>query len=546
MELSRERLTRELPLLLGVLLALGFLLHPGFDRFGFPEGSDWDSYLASAAHLLLDAKQFAYNPWRQPLYPLLVGGLGSALGAWALAGQLVALLSCLAMVVAAGLLGRALHGPWVGGLAALSTCLNPVLVDASFWVNPYPVVGACCGLAVALAACCARWPRVGLAVGVSVLAGAAWAFDPRTLLISLALPILVALAPARSSRRALLAGLVVAGLGLGWGANKALVGHYELELRSVQSQLSEQHDFAGRPGHTGAHQLPLTGQLDACGVAERGPIGPGTLVGRCAQQLRRKNLGELWDRGYLPPGLLSLAFLLSLVSPWPRGRRGVVASVLVFGPPVVALLSGVSLVQYADRYLLPFATCLGVLAPLALARLAAVAARVGAPRRWARGVSAVVAVLCVVAVWPGVALEDLRAPQRIPGRPVRDVPLDQDVRLVILAVLDESMASEDLLLDCSDQWIAQALLPRRIQVRAEPPHGPQCERWVRRPPAVSGIPWLLVATPPHGRKARSRITPDLLLASGWERVPLPVEPDPGSHAERMVEHLHLWRQPVRP
>ncbi|MFH1468395.1 MAG: glycosyltransferase family 39 protein, partial [Pseudomonadota bacterium] len=361
----RAPLVREWPWLAGVLLGWAFLLHPGFARFGFPDGADWDTYLASAAHLWLDPVAHHYNEWRLPLFPWLIGLFG-ALGSYVRAGQVLALVASLALVLGAGLLARALAGRWAGAVVALAAALTPLVVEGSWWVNPYPVVAGAGALALGLGAACARWPRWGWALASGAFGGIALAMDMRALPVACALPLLAALGPGSWRRRALLGLLALAPLLAFEGASHALRVGYDLRLRPFSSQLAIQHE--DMPG-VGAPPPP-DGIVAASRCEKARGLRDPTPFGPCARLRRASNYELLHRQGLLPAfGVLLAGMLLCLLPPaW--GRRGSLAAALVFWPTAASLALGTSLVLYPSRYLLPVAPLLAALGPVALARLA--------------------------------------------------------------------------------------------------------------------------------------------------------------------------------
>ena len=534
----RSRLQAELPLIIGLLLALGFLLHPAWFRFGYPHGADWDSYLASAAHLWLDPVAFRYNEWRQPLYPWLIGLLGGG-GSYVGAGQALALLGSVGTVLGAGLLARALATPWAAGLAAVGTATLSVVVDGSWWVNPYPVVGGLTALSLAAAAWCCRWPRVFPALLAGALGGLCLALDPRGLPVALAAPVLVALGPGKPSRRGMLVGLVVLGLAGGWSMDRGLRAHYDLTLRAMGSQLALQHEQVRGP------DAPVDGatvtEARACVGSQGQELGVGALVGECAQQRLRLNMSALRGQNHLPPAAPTLLLLALCALPAAWGRRSSAAAVLVFWPSAAALVAGMSWVPYVDRYLLPSAALLGCLGPVVLVRASSVVARRWPHRRalgWLGTASA--AAWCSL-VFPGLHPGDVLDPLQHIVRRKGELPAPVDARQVLADWAVATVGPDDLLLDCAELHLEILLLPQSISVWDAPPHDPQCRRRMKRPPTVAGSVWLL-SLHRRGRNPDPRlVSPVWIDARGWEELPLELEIEPGTHAARRARWLRRWQ-----
>jgi hypothetical protein len=537
----RARLIRELPLILGLLLGLGFLLHPGFVRFGYPHGADWDTYLASAAHLWLDPELFRYNEWRQPLYPWLVGLLGGG-GSYVLVAQWLALGSSLGTVLGSGLLARALAGPWAAGLAAVATAWIGVVVDGSWWVNPYPLVGALTALALAAAVWCARWPGGLPALLAGSLGGLCIAMDPRGLSVALAVPLLVALAPLRWRPRFLLVALATAGIALGLGLDRGLQAQYGLELRSVHSQLELQSQEGRGPG---ARRVEVAStERELCSREPGREGGKRLLAGPCARQRLGLNLRTLREDSHLPPLVPLAGLLLLCLLPGSWGRRSSLATGLVFWPSALALLLGMALVPYTDRYLLPAAALLGCLGPVALVRAGGLLAR-----RWPAWPRLVVtgpalAALWVLFVFPGIQPGDLVDPTGHIARRPTEQPAPVDARSALAEWAVQQVGPDDLLLDCAELHLSILLLPRELPVWDAPPHDHMCHVRMKAPPSdVDGTLWLLTVHQRGRRPDPSLKSPAWVEARGWQEQPLELDIPEGTHAATIASRLRRWRWP---
>ena len=181
LSLSRLMLAklRELPLLVGVVIGCIGMWWRGraFVPMDWPAGFDWERYLRET---------WAYfNPgtmnstWLEPLYSYMLGNLGNAVG-WAWAGMLISSIGVLLIVLGSGILGRAMAGPWVGAVAAMSIPLTPNLAAAARWVNVYPALSGATAMGLACMVAMTRWPRLGWALSGGVFVGLAWALDGRT------------------------------------------------------------------------------------------------------------------------------------------------------------------------------------------------------------------------------------------------------------------------------------------------------------------------------------------------------------------------------
>lgn len=535
---SRSLLLREWPLLLGLAAALLWLLHPGWIRFGYPAGADWDSYLASAAHLWIEPTAYHYNEWRQPAYPWLIGLIGTELG-YVFAGQLLAVLGSLGVVLGAGLLGRALATPAAGGLAALVAASLPVVVDGTIWVNPYPVVGACTALALAAAAWCLRWPHPVPAVVAGLFGGAYLALDPRGLAVAIALPLLVGLGPGRPRRRVLLFALVGLGLLGGWGFDRGLQRAHGLELRPLSSQLELQHEQVRGPGAP-EHDALMHG-AEACTREGKQRLGPKALLGECARERRSRNVDYLRERSRILPPLAAVALLLACLIPARWGWRSSLASALVFLPSAAALWLGFSWVAYVDRYLLPVAALWACLAPVGILRAFGLLARRWPDRPRLALLGPGLAVAWVALVPPGLHPGDLLDPAQHIVRRKGELPVAVDPRQELADWAAKAIGPDDMVLDCGELRLGIRALPERPEVWDAPPHDRACRKRILDPPEVEGELWLITLHQ-RGREPDPRL-PDAewVARQGWEDVPLGLDIDPETHAGRRAQWLKRWR-----
>ncbi len=533
----RGRILHELPLILALFVAALFLLHPAFLRFGYPHGADWDTYLNSTAHLWLDADQYRYNEWRLPLYPWLVGLLGQH-ASYVGAGQVLALFGTLCTVLGAGLSGRALAGPWVAALAVVSTAWLGVVVDGSWWVNPYPFLAGVTALAVAAGLWSARWGGTVPVALAGLAGGLLLALDLRGLAVAAALPFLAALAPGTLRRRALLVGIVVAGLGLGKAADLGLQAHYGLQLRPMSSQLWMQQTQLVGIGLAVPHDaIP---EPEEC---RRLALGPGDLAHSCAAHRRQVNIRGLLRQQVLPRPVLLVGLLALALLPARWGRRSSVAAAAVLLPSAAAVLLGLSLVPYTDRYLLPVAGLLGLLAPLAFSRVGCLVTRWERLGRSARWGGVVLGAAFVAFVWPGLAPSDLWDPMGHVVRRGAERAERGDPREAYLRWALATLGNDDMLLDCAELRLRPRLLPRSIPLWDAPPHDSWCHRRIEQPPDASGELWLLTLHRRDGQEDPRLPTVDGVATAGWEEVPFELDAEPGSHAAKRAAGIRRWRWP---
>ncbi len=522
-------------LLFGVGLAAAVLvlaLRPGVVFTGFPEGSDWETYISNTAYVWHgDWPGIIYQDWRKPLHAYLVGLLGEG-SSYIHGAQLLTAASLVALVLAAGLLGRALASRPAGVVSALSMAALATLEPASRWVNHYPLLAGSAGLAAAFGAACLRWPRGLWALLAMLCAGLCFAVDGRGVVaLGMAAPLVVGAAwTLRARPRRAWGLLALAGLGLclASAVDQGLQRRYTPGLLSVAEQLGNQRQvILTHYDSVGGAPEPLA---SACGLGEPAALEGLSLA--CAVALEAENHRRLSAEGALPPLGFGLLLLLALV-PGPRGWRDSLGVAAVVGGAVAALAAGMAWVVYWDRYGLQHVVPLVVLVPVGLDRLV----RWG----WARwrptdgsGIPAVIAAASALAlallVWPGWSGSDAGSPalgeaERHPG--------GADGRLELAAWARGRMGPDDLLIDCAGASLFQLLLPQRIPLARAPWHTPSCREWSREPPSVAGQHWFVTLEPPPGTEDRFGLSPAWMRAQGWEEQALELAPVPGQGTLRV-------------
>lgn len=479
------------------------------------EGYGWPGYLNNA-WMVANRQDVGYDLFRLPLHGAVVGGLGELLGSTVSAAVAVASLGMGLAVVAAALLGATLSGPWAGGAAAVLLVLVSHNTDAARWANSYPLQAGLGGAALALGALSARHPRLGSAVAGGVLGCLAAAVDGRAGLLALGAACLsvLALVEAPRWRTALVPAAFALGLALSPGVTAALdvTGgalpplHEKVEFqRGVALRwASMARDRSGQPDR--ALQAACAGQPSL----ERPSLE--ALQRPCAREMARYNLQSVLPR-HAPAGVVvTLVLGLGLLLPGRQGWRGSLRGLGVLAVALVPLALELRWVPLPDRYVVPRAVLLAVLAPAGAARAAATL-----PGRFRLGMGAA-ACLGLVAwgVWGD------------PSGRHAPTALQQSTHLAEQrAAIAAVQASWDggPLLDCSAQYVQTALLPAVLGPR--PPllrleEGSRCLDWVAQAP-VGG--WLLAdrkhdlrVHAPGSRPRTLRLDAALLESAGWEIV----------------------------
>lgn len=524
MESPLARLRHEAPLLAGWILGWGlcWALGRAWVLDGSLWGYRWPDYIAEAAMVSLRQSNL-YDPFRSPLHGGVVAALGEALGSYADAATLVSSASTAAMVLGAGLLARALCGPWEAGLAALLTPTVGTVAWASRWANSYALLSGASGLALGLGACAAAWPGLGLALGAGLASGVAWGTDSRGLLFAAPAGLLVALGATRPGlgwRRWALLPLFAAGLALGPWSGRAL-GQDPRHSMDTAQKLEWQKGVVERWVRIAprAEVQAACAELPQAAMLTRGFLGTP-----CSQEVLRHNV-----RDNLPPrlplGLALSAVLLPLgLLPGRRGLRGVLESTLALGAPLGALALLAAFTPLPERYLVQWGVPLAVLGPVGLGRLGRTLLP---PRAQGPALGLACVALGLWALWADPAERRRMSADQLDPSYARWNRIAAQVKA--------RLGPEDRLLDCSLVYVDLALLPRRT-------HGPpytntgapsmqdvqvmRCLSWMEAPETGAGATWIAVqpgltveyARVHGGPKQRVDLGESLAQHGGWTRA----------------------------
>ena len=471
-------LFREAPLLLGVALGCFGLWWHGraFVPMDWPAGFDWERYLRES---------WAYmNPgtmnstWLEPLYSYALGHLGNVYG-WAWTGLVFSSVAAMMVVLGAGILGRALGGPWVGAIAAISIPLTPQLAAASRWVNLYPILSGTTALGLACLVAFCRWPGWTWAVLGGVFSGLAWAIDGRTITLLPGLLLLAftgAMGVTGTTRRIVMLVVVLAGLAVGpWS---------QQTLRVVPRESTAQVAEILRGIELSKLRNSPNPRLRAACVEEPSEvINLQGLLRPCSSELALDNAVRV-DEG-LPYGLgLTLICLPLALLPGRRGRRESWVACLAILPFVMMTLVMSRWIIVTPRYMMQIAAPAAVIVPLGLVRFWRLFYRQRTRSLWDW-----VPVLGL-GIWLG-----LGGPEHASEGPLEASSTYQMMAPVVKLIEDE-LSDDDVLLDCSESHVEAAILPRvthRWPQNHEGHDWERCAEWLREPEGASDA-YIVVGT----------------------------------------------------
>ncbi len=490
--------------MLGLLLGLAVFWRHGwaFVLDGALEGYHWDDYL-EAGWMIVHRIDLGYPTFRQPLYGSLVGHVGEWMGSYANAGILLSSGAAVMLLLGAAAGGRALGGPWAGGIAAFLVPTVQVTLSAPRWSNLYAVLAGTSGLSLGLAALVARWPHPLTALLAGILGGVAWGVDSRGLAMVPAAALLVGLGALRSQsklRGLLLLACFLLPLKLGPLSQDRLQIPGVGRPQPVQQLRFQRRVFLrwATMGHADQRM-----HLACRGQDEQALPSPATLRSDCAQAMAEFNFGTSIPRQLpLPVGWTLMGAGLCLL---PRRRRGLADSLpplLLLGGGLAPLIAFSWWIPYPDRYLVQFAVPLCLLAPVGSARLLSwVGPKRAQPWVMALGMSALGAFAWIA-----------DPTQRLKPTTEEESPWEK-LRAEVGDAVATRMDPDDGLLDCANLHTGSRWLPR---VTSQPPmmalDDRRCIAWIQDPPR-SGTAWLLLSSRQPLRNADG--SPFQTLPEGW-------------------------------
>jgi len=467
----------EVPVLVGVALgqAVSWLHGSAYVVGDAIEGYGWSGYLLNA-WAVSHAETGRIDSFRGVLHAYLVGHLGELIDSYPDAAVVVASLSVTLLILSAAVAGRALAGPWAGGLAAAAVPWTTHAADMARWANAYPVLSATSAAALALACLLNRRPKAWIALATGAAAGLAWAADDRGLAILPVVLLLTASATIGAGRPRWLPLLVLLGLGTRPAMHYGTWSHMAKErsqTEALENQRGVVHRFV---------RISNNPRLQAACPVEEADYLTRAALGDCALQMVVANAQDRLPKHLPFGGALTALGALLLLLPGRRGRRGSVegALLLLGSAPFIGFAM---LTPLADRYVSQLAMPLALLPAVGALKLV----RTLAPAAASAWASAIVAVAVGAWTWKS-------DPAGRTSPTALTMNHERNAAAEFALELHRSTTPDDALLDCTTDGISLHMLPTIPQAFAEHLQAPVadmrdanvCVDWIAAPPEAPG------------------------------------------------------------
>ncbi|MEC7985642.1 MAG: hypothetical protein VX278_10800 [Myxococcota bacterium] len=352
----RNRLAQILPLLIGFSLGFSWFWVRGdiFTLEGLPEGYSWSRYLLSGWGMHHEGVGM-YNGFREPGYFWVLSLLGDAMDSYIQAGVLISSCSVLALLICTGAIGHFFGGSWVAMSAMIALPWVATTVDASRWLNNYPMQAAVYAILLTLWLYATRkrsWVFVLLG---SLVLGLSFHIDMRTIFFLPVIAVLYSWGLYRNRRtrsRNLIIFLLAFGASYAWGSavmvppRAATFVQKQVEQQAVTRRWQREK---GPSLKAACEEIPQNELLTLSSV-----------VTKCGFQTLQYNVDNQFR---LPFGrdLSVFALLLALFFFWKRPVFG-----LFFSALSAPFFVWMTLTPFPERYTILYAVPLACLVPCAV------------------------------------------------------------------------------------------------------------------------------------------------------------------------------------
>ena len=493
---TRNRLGKSIVLLIGFCWGCSWFWIRGgaFDLNSSPEGYSWSRYLLSGWAAEHNPRLF--NNYREPLYFWLLGMGGEELDSYRNAAVYISSVSSLIMLISVGFIAHTFGGAWVGSAAMIVFPWVATHVDATRWLNNYPMQGAWVGMMLATSIGVATSKKGVFRVfflGILLTMGV-W-LDQRMMIF---IPICFVLGLWGIGRRHSWFVAVLFGIGLWYGYVFGSRTERRAKIPTTLEKMELQRDVVRRFQKFRGLQ-PICQKLDDSELLSISALGThcsyATLKDNVEYRLKQNQVYGMW--GWWAIGLCCLIGL---------AHHAAVFRILCLGS-VLPCLVWMSWTPFPDRYTLLLAVPISALSTVAMSGGA-----FGKQFPMLKG-------LWVVGLLYWVWNQDFSDRYRI-----SDLKNNQDQQRVsrIIEELDIQLSPLDLFMDCSRSGIESAFLPRQnhaqltVQNKQE---GEACPTFVQE--TATQTRWLLKGDddrvyPQHNGWEVHRRWSNIVL---WKKIP---------------------------
>jgi len=134
---------KSLLLLVGVVIAMRFYSLGFQGPYSFPNGSDWSQYLMASEFIWRYAPDLNYPPWREPLYPYLLGLF--SFGDYLRSAMILSTTGWMLTFVGLWLFSIQ-YGYGIALTSVFVLTLFPLFSESLHYMNPYPLIAGCCAM----------------------------------------------------------------------------------------------------------------------------------------------------------------------------------------------------------------------------------------------------------------------------------------------------------------------------------------------------------------------------------------------------------------
>ena len=330
----------------------------GAFQSNLPNGYAWNRYAMSAWGL--EYGDFTlYNPFREPLYSLLLSGIGETIG-YVSAGMWISSLSMLITLFATGWFVRRLANDWAAAISMILLPCAASTLSSTQWINHYPLQSAAFAVAVAVIVELEFRKSNRFLLLAALILGFCFAVDVRIWMLFPFFLIILFLCHKRLSMMCMLLAIVFCGTPSRVIENSTDVPEnrrlsFDEKRLHQQSVVRRWQGFLNDP-HVEKYCIPLP---------QEQLVEPAVLLHPCARATLWHNIRSIYPKHVSASAWSGLALLLLFLPPYRREDRLRLCTLFCIGAPLGVWASWT---HFPDRYMLIPLSVWQALVPIALYR----------------------------------------------------------------------------------------------------------------------------------------------------------------------------------